>query len=271
MDELTDLPVVTRSFAAACTVVTGLLTSRTVSLADLWIYYPFVFDTRRLELWRLVTNFCVIDTKFSLSWLLSMYMFIRNSKYIETTRFHNNTLGYAKLWLGIIVSLLAINAGLFYLGLPFSSFASFFQGPSLIYALQSIHLYQNPGVAFVLMGFIVVPAPYLPLAIIALALINGEKPIHFVQGWIIGHTYTYFADVLPKLFEDEKPPQQQPQQQEQQQEGEGEEEEQQQQPQDSTEEGNEAAAEDERGAEHALAAEHQPQLRQRHAQQQDDD
>ena len=197
------MPILTKTFTIACAATTCLLMSRTVSVGQLFLYYPLVFNRRRLELWRLIANFFVFDTKLSLSWLLSMNLFIQHSGYLERTRFRGDTKAYAFVWIIIMASLLALNALLFYLGLPFSWLCSNFMGPSLSFVFEYLWARQNPNARVLLFGFIVVRAAYLPIVLVGLSMLIGGN---YILGLIVAHVYVYFTDVLPELFADEKIP-----------------------------------------------------------------
>ena len=91
MEAMLDMPVITRTFTVVCALVTCLIMNGTLSVGRLYLYFPLVLHPKRHEVWRLLTNFCVFDTKFSLSWLLSIYLFARHSAFLERSRFRNDT------------------------------------------------------------------------------------------------------------------------------------------------------------------------------------
>lgn len=210
------MPVITRTFTVVSALVTCLIMNGSVSVATLYLYFPLVLHPQRLELWRLLTNFCVFDTKFSLSWFLNIFFFARHSAYLERTRFHNNTRRYALLWLFVVAALLALNAALYYAGMPFASFCAPFLGSALTFVFEYIWARQNPHARVALFGLFVFPAPFLPLVLIGVTKIFGGRPVHYLQGWLVGHICYFFGDVLPVLFHDEKLPPRRDAQEEQQ-------------------------------------------------------
>ena len=206
MDALLDMPIITRTFTVMCTLVTCLIMNGSVSVGTLYLYFPLVLRPGRLELWRLLTNFCVFDTKFSLSWLLSIYFFARHSAFLERTRFRNDTRRYALVWVYVVAALLALNAALYSAGMPFASFCAPFLGSALTFVFEYIWARLNPHARVAIFGVFAFPAPFLPLVLIGITKVFGGRAVHYVQGWLVGHIYFFFADILPQLFSDEKPP-----------------------------------------------------------------
>lgn len=206
MEAMLDMPVITRTFTVVCALVTCLIMNGTLSVGRLYLYFPLVLHPKRHEVWRLLTNFCVFDTKFSLSWLLSIYLFARHSAFLERSRFRNDTRRYALLWLYVVTALLALNAALYYAGMPFASFCAPFLGSALTFVFEYIWARLNPHARVAIFGFLVFPAPFLPLVLIGTSKLFGGSVTHYVQGWLVGHVYYFFAEVLPQLFSDEHPP-----------------------------------------------------------------
>ena len=78
------LPVITRGYmtaAFATTVVTQL-----ELVSPMLLYLDFDLVLGKLELWRILTNFCFFGT-FSLPFVFSMFFLVRYGKELETKRF----------------------------------------------------------------------------------------------------------------------------------------------------------------------------------------
>merc|ERR1719421_2705027 len=78
------LPVITRGYLTVCFVATILAQLELVS--PMLLYLDFDLVLGKLELWRLLTNFCFFGT-FSLPFVFSMFFLVRYGKELEEKRF----------------------------------------------------------------------------------------------------------------------------------------------------------------------------------------
>lgn len=81
-----------------------------------------------------------------------------------------------------------------------------FLGSSLSSTLVYIWSRRNPDTRLSFLGVLVFTAPYLPWVLMAFNMfMHGSVPKDEILGVVVGHTYYYFADVWPGLYEGQRP------------------------------------------------------------------
>ena len=104
------LPKITRGYLTACVASTILVQTELVSPMLLYLDFPSV--TAKLEVWRLLTNFCFFGG-FGMPFVFSMFFLVRYGKELEAKRFEGRSADF--LWCmgfaGLIMTLIAYVMG----------------------------------------------------------------------------------------------------------------------------------------------------------------
>ena len=208
------LPPITRSYLTACSATTVLIQLELISPMLIYLDFGGVFS--KLELWRLLTNFCFFG-KFSMPFVFSMFFLVRYGKELEAKRFEGRAADY--LWcMGFTGLLMTVVAWL--LGdQPFlaSSMLSmmvylwsreFAEQTLSMFGLFNVQVHAGlslcpPGRALAQTP----PAPrrtrrppplqafYFPWVLCAIHVLMGGSPIPDLIGIFGGHVYYFLEDV----------------------------------------------------------------------------
>lgn len=182
-----------------CGLFTLGMSMKIISYPQLFLYMPLVTESG--EWWRLITNFFVYSTQFSIHWFLRMFMFFQYSSSLERGSFLNKRSDYVFFLLIGMTLLLSFHSLLsYYIG----DIPIYFAPPLLLAnSLESFVAYvwsmRNKHARIVLFFILPIPASYLPLAHIALDFLFEINLTSAGIGFIAGHIYYYLADVFPKL------------------------------------------------------------------------
>lgn len=203
MEELIrSVPAVTRAYMFICGLFTLGMSMKVISYPQLFLYMPFVTESG--EWWRLLTNFFVFSTRFTMHWFIKMFMIFQYSSSLERGSFLGKRSDYVFFLLLGMVQLLAIHSLLSYLA---DVIPKYFAAPLLLASsLESFVVYvwsmRNKNARIVLFFVLPISASYLPLAHIGLDFLFDANLTSPIIGFIAGHVYYYFADVFPKLNND---------------------------------------------------------------------
>ena len=198
-DLILSIPGVTRGYILICGILTLGMSTGLLSLIQLYLYMPCV--TKYGEWWRLVTNFFVYDTHFSLSWFMNMYFFFQYSSSLEKGSFLGKRSDYIYFLLLGMGQLLGVHALLshFAKALPHYMAPPLLLGHSLISMIVYVWSMRNRNARIGLWGLIVVSASYFPLILTIITMLFGGNPLSDLIGIAVGHVYYYFEDVYPVL------------------------------------------------------------------------
>jgi Derlin-2/3 len=178
------IPAVTRYFATACVAATVAAGLGLLDLRHIYLQWPAVF--RKLQIWRLLTNFVFLGG-FKFATILQVAWLIQYGKALETTTFQFSTPDFVYMLLfGMVVMLTASAVPFFYMP---------FMASSLVFMLIYVWSRNYPTGNVSIWGMLNIQAFYLPFALAALDLMMGGNWKADVLGILVGHLY-YFLKVL---------------------------------------------------------------------------
>jgi len=182
-----NLKPVTRAYMTACFATTIIVQMELLS--PMLLYLDFDAVLGRLELWRLLTNFCFFGT-FSLPFVFSMFFLIRYGRELESKRFEGRSADM--VWFMAISGLIMIGVvwlfGSVLGGVPFlaqSMLSSIVYLWSREYSEQVISIF----------GLFNVQAFYFPWVLCAIHKLMGGSPVPDLIGIFGGHVYYFLEDV----------------------------------------------------------------------------
>ena len=177
------LPVITRGYmtaAFATTVVTQL-----ELVSPMLLYLDFDLVLGKLELWRILTNFCFFGT-FSLPFVFSMFFLVRYGKELETKRFDGRPADF--LWCLAITGIM-LTAVAYVLG----------NQPFLASSMLSVIVYlwsrEYAEQVLSIFGLFNVQAFYFPWVLCAIRVLMGGSAVPDLIGIFAGHVYYFLEDV----------------------------------------------------------------------------
>lgn len=177
------LPPITRGYLTASFAATVLAQLELVS--PMLLYLDFELVLVKLELWRLLTNYCFFGT-FSMPFVFSMFFLVRYGKELEAKRFEGRSADF--LWcLGICGALMLVVA--YCLGnQPFlaSSMLS-----SIVYLWSREHSEQTLNI----FGLFNVQGFYFPWVLCAIRVLMGGSAVPDLIGIFAGHVYYFLEDI----------------------------------------------------------------------------
>ncbi|XP_048327020.2 derlin-1.1 [Ziziphus jujuba] len=182
------LPPVSKTYGVACLTATAAFY---LQVYDPWtsiaLDYGHVF--KRLQVWRLITNFFFLGT-FSFRFALRLIIIAKYGVSLEKGTFDKRTADY--LWMLIFGALSLLVMAV----VP--AFSTPFMGPSLVFMLVYIWGREYPNARINVYGVVTLKGFYLPWAMLALDLIFGAPLMPDILGMVAGHLY-YFLTVLHPL------------------------------------------------------------------------
>ena len=177
------LPTITRGYMTASFVATVVAQLELVSPRLLYLDFDLVLG--KLELWRLLTNFCFFGT-FSLPFVFSMFFLVRYGKELETKRFEGRPADM--LWF-LAISGLLMTAIAYVLG----------DQPFLASSMLSVIVYlwsrEYAEQVLSIFGLFNVQAFYFPWVLCAIRVLMGGSPVPDLMGIFAGHVYYFVEDV----------------------------------------------------------------------------
>lgn len=143
------------------------------------------------QLWRLVTNFTVLD-RFSLNFLFQQIWLIKYGASYEQGKFLGNAADAIYMLLVGMATTAAVD-----LAVP-TLFGAFWHGPTLVFMLIYLWSKQNATTPVSFFGVITFNGTYLPFALLALDVVQGASPSTGVTGILVGHVYYFLTEVYPR-------------------------------------------------------------------------
>ena len=177
------LPPVTRGYLTASFAATVVAQLELVS--PMLLYLDFALVTGKLELWRLLTNFCFFGT-FSLPFVFSMFFLVRYGKELEVKRFPGRCADF--LWC------LAI-CGLLMTGIAFMLGNQPFLASSMLSVIVCLWSREYAEQVVSMFGLFNVQAFYFPWVLCAIRVLMGGSAVPDLIGIFAGHVYYFLEDV----------------------------------------------------------------------------
>lgn len=177
------LPPITRGYLTVAFAATVLAQLELVS--PMLLYLDFNLVLSKLELWRLLTNFCFFGT-FSMPFVFSMFFLVRYGKELETKRFENRPADF--LWF------LAI-AGLMMVAVAYAVGNQPFLASSMLSAIVYLWSREYAEQVLSIFGLFNVQAFYFPWVLCAIRVLMGGSAVPDLIGIFAGHVYYFLEDV----------------------------------------------------------------------------
>ncbi|XP_056387463.1 derlin-3 isoform X1 [Hyla sarda] len=178
------IPSVTRAYTTACCITTAAVHMELVSPFQIYFNPDLIF--RRLQIWRLVTNFLYFG-HLGFSFLFNIFLAYRYCKMLEETSFRGRTADFVFMFLfgGLVITIFGLFVNLSFLGQAFT--------------LMFVYVWcrRNPFVRVNILGILMVQAPYLPWVLMAFSFLLGDSILVDVLGMAAGHIYFFLEDVFP--------------------------------------------------------------------------
>ncbi|KAM4051491.1 derlin-3 [Anomaloglossus baeobatrachus] len=178
------IPSVTRAYTIACFITTAAVQINLVSPLQIYFNPDLIF--KRLQIWRLVTNFLYFG-HLGFSFLFNMIFTYRYCKMLEETSFRGRTADFVFMFLfgGLTITLFGLFVDLTFFGQAFTLM--------LVY----VWCRKNPSVRINILGLVTVRAPYLPWVLLIFSLLGGDSILVDALGIAAGHIYYFLEDVFP--------------------------------------------------------------------------
>jgi len=182
-----NLKPVTRAYLTASFVTTIVVQMELLSPMLLLLDFDGIFG--RLELWRLLTNFCFFGT-FSLPFVFSMFFLIRYGRELEVKRFEGRSadmvwfMAFSGLLMMAVVFLFGNSLG----GMPFLS-------QSMLSAIVYLWSREYSEQVISIFGLFNVQAFYFPWVLCAIHKLMGGSPLPDLVGIFGGHVYYFLEDI----------------------------------------------------------------------------
>jgi len=177
------LPTITRGYMTVAFVATVVAQMELVS--PMLLYLDFDLVLQKLELWRLLTNFCFFGT-FSLPFVFSMFFLVRYGKELEQKRFEGRAADF--LWCLGISGLLMIAVAWVLGGQPFLA-------SSMLSAIVYLWSREYAEQVLSIFGLFNVQAFYFPWVLCAIRVLMGGSAVPDLIGIFAGHVYYFLEDV----------------------------------------------------------------------------
>ncbi|XP_037289822.1 derlin 2 isoform X2 [Rhipicephalus microplus] len=160
--EFMQVPVVTRTYTAACVLTTAAV------------------------VWRLITTFLFFGT-LGFAFFFNMLFTVRYCRMLEEGSFRGRTADFFYMFLlgGSLIIVIGMFVNQLFLGHAFTTM--------LVYIWSR----RNPYFRLNFFGLINFQAPYLPWVLLGFSLILGNSVIVDIVGVIVGHIYYFLEDVFP--------------------------------------------------------------------------
>lgn len=187
------VPPVTRAWLGLTLAVTVAEHVGLVSQFQLWFSPRQAFV--KGEIWRVLTCFLYFG-QLEMASLLHIFFTIRYSWMLEDESFEGRKADY--VWLIFLSSVFLLVLS------PFSG--QEFLGYSLSFVLLYIWSRRNPHIHISLFGLVTLPAPYFPLAWVALESLffATNQPFRMILSELIAvpiaHLYYFLVDVWPREY-----------------------------------------------------------------------
>ena len=154
-------------------------------VSPMLFYLDFDLVLGKLELWRLITNFCFFGT-FSLPFVFSMFFLVRYGKELETKRFDGRAADF--VWCLAISALLMIAIAYVVGNQPFLA-------SSMLSAIVYLWSREYAEQVLSIFGLFNVQAFYFPWVLCAIRVLMGGSAVPDLIGIFAGHVYYFLEDV----------------------------------------------------------------------------
>lgn len=191
------MPVITRSYLTAATIVTVGCTLEIISPYSLYLNPKLVIHN--YEIWRLLTNFLYFR-KMDLDFLFHMFFLARYCKLLEENSFRGRTADFFYMLLfgaTILTSFVFIGGAIPYVSESFARIL--FLSNSLTFMMVYVWSKHNPFIHMSFLGLFTFTAAYLPWVLLGFAVIVGNSTWIDLLGMIAGHAYYFLEDVYPHM------------------------------------------------------------------------
>ncbi|KAG2428294.1 hypothetical protein HXX76_010444 [Chlamydomonas incerta] len=152
------------------------------------VYFNAKLVFKKLELWRLVTNFFFFGN-LGLDFVFHMFFLIKYCKSLEEGSFRGRSADF--LWM------LLFGGGLLTALAPWVNIQ--FLGSSLTFMMVYVWGRRHQYVNLSFLGIFNFTAPYLPWVLLAFSLMLGSSPVVDLMGMAAGHVYYFLEDVYPRI------------------------------------------------------------------------
>ncbi|KAG8597211.1 hypothetical protein GDO81_002197 [Engystomops pustulosus] len=156
------IPSVTRAYTTACLITTAAVQMELISPFQIYFNPDLIF--KRLQIWRLVTNFLYFG-QLGFGFLYNMIFTYRYCRMLEETSFRGRTADFVFMFLfgGLVITVFGLFVNLSFLGQAFTLM--------LVYVWSR----RNPQIHINIFGIMTFQAPYLPWVILSLSLLLGDS------------------------------------------------------------------------------------------------
>ncbi|XP_073530715.1 derlin-2-like isoform X1 [Phyllobates terribilis] len=180
------IPSVTRAYTVACLITTAAVQMELVSPLQIYFNPDLIF--KKLQIWRLVTNFLYFG-ELGFSFFFNMVFTYRYCKMLEETSFRGRTADFVFMFLfgGLIIT-----KQVFGLLVDLS-----FMGQAFTLMLVYVWCRRNPYVRINILGILTVQAPYMPWVLLLFSILVGDSILVDALGIAAGHLYYFLEDVFP--------------------------------------------------------------------------
>ncbi|KAL3688408.1 hypothetical protein R1sor_014717 [Riccia sorocarpa] len=178
------LPPISKIYGTACFAFTVAFQLGLLNPGWLYLDYPLVI--RKLQIWRLLTNFFFLGP-FSMHFGMRMLMIARYGVQLEKTTFENRTADFLYMFVTTMFTALAVTFAV-------PPLRTFFLSNGLVFMLVYVWSREFATSRVNIMG-LQFKGFYLPWALLAVNTMFGAPLLPDLFGIIIGHVY-YFLTVL---------------------------------------------------------------------------
>lgn len=180
------LPLITRIYVTLCFLTTAGCALEIITPFNIYFNARLIFQ--KLELWRLISNFCFFGS-LGLDFVFHMFFLIKYSKALEEGSFRSRSADF--LWMLIVGGTLLTAIA------PFVNIQ--FLGSSLTFMMVYVWGRRHPYVSLSFLGIFNFTAPYLPWVLLGFSVILRSSPIVDILGMVAGHCYYFLEDVYPRM------------------------------------------------------------------------
>lgn len=179
-----NVPVVTRTYVAACVLTTLAVELKVFSPLTLYFNPTLIL---RGQVWRLLTTFTYFGS-LGFNFFFNMLFTVRYCRMLEEGSFLGRTADF--VWMFILGGACTAFAGLFVHIL--------FLGQAFTTMLVYVWARRNPHFRLNFFGLINFQAPYLPLVLFSFGLLLNNAWVVDLIGISVGHIYYFLEDVFPR-------------------------------------------------------------------------
>lgn len=195
-----DIPPVTKFFTTG-TFITAIIATFGLMPSSWGGLETFLFDwnsiTSKFHVWRLVTPFLFVD-KFSLNFVMHMYVLYENCKRYELNPFNTGAGGTSADMLFMVLFGMSIHIilGIFD---PVLGLGMYVMSEPILYHILYVWSRRDSELVVNIYGF-KFKAMYLPWVYMAIRMLLGGTVTLILVGIATGHLYWYMVEVLPNQY-----------------------------------------------------------------------